>query len=81
MGYTFPSGVKSCPTYQEGLRLPRSAGQGVQRWRAKWARPDLLNPLLELLAGCCSPPVAGLVPRPGSVGRGPLALLFPSPAD
>lgn len=70
MGYTFPSGVKSCPTYQEGLRLPRRAGQAVQRWRAKWARPELLNPLLELLAGCCFPPAARLVPRPGSVGRG-----------
>lgn len=31
MGYTFPSGVKSYPTYQEGLRLPRRAGQAVQR--------------------------------------------------
>lgn len=69
MGYTFSNGVKSCPTYQEGLRLTRRAGQAVQRWRAKWSRPELLNPLLELLAGCCSPPEAGSVPRLGSVGR------------
>lgn len=79
MGYTFLSGVKSYPTYQEGLRLPRRAGQAVQRWRAKWARPELLNPLPEVLAGCCSPPAAGSVPRPGSVGRGvtgsPLAFI------
>lgn len=84
VGYIFPSGVKSCPTYL-GLRLPRRASQAVQRRGVKWASPELLKPSPELPAGCCSPPAAGSVPWPGSAagGRGgePLALLSPSPAD
>lgn len=69
VGYIFPSRVKSCPTYL-GLRLPRRASQAVQTRRAKWARPELLNPSPELPAGCCSPPAAGSVLWPGLAGRG-----------